>query len=277
MANKTGIQWCDSTLNLQMGCDGCELWGERNQPNTCYAGAITLAINDQGGNPHFPSVFNHPVIYPERAKYIQEWSDLTGKDRNDKPWLSGYPRMIFLNDMGDTFTKELDLHWLDEFIPQMEESPHIYLMLTKRVRRMTTFWQEYGRVPNNIWLGTTVTKNMNLNRARELMTIPAATHFVSFEPLLESVELRDVRPEWVIVGFESGRQSREGSPLWMRRLRDECSEREIPYFVKQMGGWSDHKGRMEDIPEDLRIRDVPKWNHLSWKGKTPPSFKQVSF
>jgi hypothetical protein len=22
---KTPIEWCDSTLNLQMGCDGCEL------------------------------------------------------------------------------------------------------------------------------------------------------------------------------------------------------------------------------------------------------------
>ena len=26
MANKTPIQWCDSTVNPAMGCDGCELW-----------------------------------------------------------------------------------------------------------------------------------------------------------------------------------------------------------------------------------------------------------
>lgn len=26
MANNTSIQWCDSTVNPIMGCDGCELW-----------------------------------------------------------------------------------------------------------------------------------------------------------------------------------------------------------------------------------------------------------
>ena len=27
MSVKTKIQWCDSTVNPTMGCDGCELWG----------------------------------------------------------------------------------------------------------------------------------------------------------------------------------------------------------------------------------------------------------
>ena len=27
MSIKTKIQWCDSTVNPTMGCDGCELWG----------------------------------------------------------------------------------------------------------------------------------------------------------------------------------------------------------------------------------------------------------
>ena len=26
MSAKTKIQWCDSTANPTMGCDGCELW-----------------------------------------------------------------------------------------------------------------------------------------------------------------------------------------------------------------------------------------------------------
>ena len=26
MGEQTAIQWADSTLNLSMGCDGCELW-----------------------------------------------------------------------------------------------------------------------------------------------------------------------------------------------------------------------------------------------------------
>ena len=26
MSVKTKIQWCDSTVNPTMGCDGCEIW-----------------------------------------------------------------------------------------------------------------------------------------------------------------------------------------------------------------------------------------------------------
>jgi hypothetical protein len=26
MGTKTAIEWCDSTINPVMGCDGCELW-----------------------------------------------------------------------------------------------------------------------------------------------------------------------------------------------------------------------------------------------------------
>ena len=276
MAVNTGIQYCDSTLNLQMGCDGCELWGDKFSPNTCYAGHIVTAMAEHE-NPNFPKLFGVPQIYPERAKYIQEWSDLSHRDRKGKVWLNGYPRIIFLNDMGDTFTKELDLHWMDEFIPQMEASPHIFLMLTKRVIRMTKFWKEYGKVPDNIWLGTSVTNKSNLGRARDLMEIEASTHFISAEPLLELVPFRDVLPEWLIVGFESGTRSRQGSPRWMRMVRDERAEQGLPFFVKQMGGTNNHHGQMSDLPKDLRIRQMPEWSHLQWKGKTPPKMAQISF
>ena len=38
MGDKSTIQWCDSTLNLQMGCDGCELWNHSRR--ICYAGRM---------------------------------------------------------------------------------------------------------------------------------------------------------------------------------------------------------------------------------------------
>jgi len=41
------IEWCDSTLNLQMGCDGCELWpGDEAPPERkrCYAGTTGSVV-----------------------------------------------------------------------------------------------------------------------------------------------------------------------------------------------------------------------------------------
>jgi hypothetical protein len=40
MAERTAIEWCDSTLNLQMGCDGCELTTGPG-PARCYAKVVT--------------------------------------------------------------------------------------------------------------------------------------------------------------------------------------------------------------------------------------------
>jgi len=38
MGKKTTIQWCDSTINPTMGCDGCELWDQNRK--SCYAGIL---------------------------------------------------------------------------------------------------------------------------------------------------------------------------------------------------------------------------------------------
>jgi protein gp37 len=273
MGEKTDIQWCDSTLNLQMGCDGCELW--ENKPNgrkSCYAGILT---EQYSGHPGFPKAFNQPVIYPERMNKAEKWKDLTGTNRIDKPQLNGSPRIIFLNDMGDGFTRLLDLDWMAPYIPRMEKTPHIYMMLTKRVKRMAEFWKNYGEVPDNIWLGTTITANENKKRGYDLIEISAKTKFISMEPLIESVSISEMvsNIQQVIIGFESGVGCRPGNPDWMRIIRDECSASGTAFFVKQMGGIRDHKGEIKDLPEDLRIRQIPSWNDLQWKGKYIPEIQ----
>jgi len=112
MSRETNIEWCDSSLNLMMGCDGCELWNPAKGIKHCYAGVLTERY--AGVNAGFPKSFDQPKIFRERIYDIAKWHDLTGKDRADKPWLNGMPRLIFLNDMGDTFTESLDLNWLAE-------------------------------------------------------------------------------------------------------------------------------------------------------------------
>jgi protein gp37 len=74
-----------------------------------------------------------------------------------------------------------------------------------------------------------------------------------------SLELID----WLIVGGESGPGHRPMSLDWARALRDECRDEcwqeadgSTALFVKQLGG-ARPGDRMEDLPEDLRIRDFP--------------------
>ena len=176
MAEQTPIEWSDSSCNGQMGCDGCELW-KPGQGGSCYAGVDVT--KKAGSNSGMPSDFGKPEIYPYRIIEACGWASLAGKKRPNKPWLDGLPRMIFLDDYGDTFTRSLDDaayvrslyqkakrgkgpkamssqrclamfstvvqavecggHWLDRFVPMMAASPHVWQILTKRPARMKRF------------------------------------------------------------------------------------------------------------------------------------------
>jgi protein gp37 len=54
MGLTTKIQWCDSTCNPTMGCDGCELWA--GAVKRCYAGTLhRLRGGRKGFSPTLPT------------------------------------------------------------------------------------------------------------------------------------------------------------------------------------------------------------------------------
>ena len=64
--------------------------------------------------------------------------------------------------------------------------------------------------------------------------------------------------DWVIVGGESGPNARPMHPDWVRSIHDQCAAAGVALFVKQMGGSRDKRGELFDLPDDLRIREVPQ-------------------
>lgn len=74
---------------------------------------------------------------------------------------------------------------------------------------------------------------------------------------------------WVIVGGESGHGARPFDLAWARDLRDQCQAAGVPFFLKQTGEnvvgdggvalrFRKKGGELDDIPEDLRIREFPE-------------------
>lgn len=119
----------------------------------------------------------------------------------------------------------------------------------------------------NVWLGVSVeNQRMFDQRVPLLLDTPATVRFLSCEPLLGPIELHaDMWPacsdqptdiHWVIVGGESGPTHRPFDPDWARALRDQCRAAGVPMFMKQLGG-ARPGSRLEDLPEDLRIREFP--------------------
>lgn len=63
--------------------------------------------------------------------------------------------------------------------------------------------------------------------------------------------------DWVIVGGESGHGARPMHPDWVRSLRDQCKDAEVPFFFKQWGEYKD--GANGGTP-------VSKWNMIGNDG-----------
>lgn len=114
----------------------------------------------------------------------------------------------------------------------------------------------------NVWLGVSVEDQKRFaERWPELAKTPAAVRFLSVEPLLEALEFHEccslcggwsvqgkrlqcercgalwsgVRPDWIIVGGESGPGARPCNVEWIRSIVRQCREAGVPCFVKQLG------------------------------------------
>lgn len=256
MGRHTGIQWCDSTVNPVMGCDGCELWSvDPKGRRTCYAG---LQHDKQRGK-GWTSKFLEPETFAGRMAEAAKFGDLAGMARAEKPWLDGYPRIIFISDMGDALSKRITFEFLrTEIVDNVTSEAgrrHIYIWLTKRPSRMAEFDQwmaerhEDERLwwPANLWAATTVTMPKAEPRADALRKVghEGTTRLISFEPILEEPDwdrcMESRQAEGRIHGAIFGGESGEPGVVTamdvdvIRRGVLACRRHGVAPFVKQLG------------------------------------------
>jgi protein gp37 len=263
MAKGTKIEWADDTVNAEMGCDGCELWDPKNKVRICYAGLQTERMLSKGPLKGWPPTFDQPKIFPGRIAAAARWKDLTGTERENKPWLNGLPRTIFVNDMGDTFAASLSIDWLAPELRIMAASPHNWILLTKRADRQREFSLRHT-LPGNVWAGVSITSPQD-QRLRYLMQTRARTRWVSYEPMLAPVDWRPwlggdgrVGLDWIIVGGASGPgyQSHMLNLTWLEDTVKQCRDANVALFVKQDS--SHRAGQQGRIPNELWVRQFPK-------------------
>ncbi len=269
MARETSIEWADSSLNLMMGCAGCELWNSRIR--ACYAGALH---DRYAGRRGWPKSFEEPALFLDRLPAALRWPDMTGMARPEKPWLDGRRRLVFLNDMGDTFTKGLPEDWLAPLLPQLAAAPHAWIVLTKRPEAMARFAVVH-EVPTNVWMLASVTSGTQRDRIecmrRLKRLLPCHTIGLSVEPMIDRIDPEGMEElDWIIVGGESNQGTHSARPLrleWVRELMDAC----VPtrFFLKQLGRHpfgldmreiqldDGHGGDWDHWPEWARVRQVP--------------------
>ncbi|MER9493039.1 DUF5131 family protein [Mesorhizobium sp. M0006] len=246
---ETSIEWTDATWNPVAGCTiltaGC---------TNCYAMRMAARLEAMGA--HKYSGLTRKT--GGRAKW-------TGRIRLDHASLSipeGWkrPRRVFVNSMSDLFHPDVPIEFVGEVWRVMAATPrHTYQILTKRPDKMMEIVPALQGLPN-VWLGTSVEDSRVLHRLDELRQVPAAVRFVSFEPLIGSVEGASLKGiHWAIVGGESGPNARPLEARWVDEIFDRCTDADTAFFFKQWGGKNKkvtgrvYRDRLWDDLPDLRI------------------------
>lgn len=249
MGDRTSIEWTDATWNPVTGCTkvstGCD---------HCYAASLAerrlrdvylrrLPIVDTPDNRVDPFAVR---LWPERLQQPARWLE---------------PRMVFVNSMSDLFHVDVpDSYVVEVFRVMLAVDRHIYQVLTKRPARATRFWRKHaklfdgGKIPEYIWIGTSIENQDVVFRADHLRDVPAAIRFLSCEPLLGHLRLNLSGIRWVIAGGESGLDYRRLNLGWVREIRDQCRKAKVAFFFKQVGGRTPKAGG--------RKLDGRTWNEL---------------
>lgn len=227
MGERTGIEWTNATWNpwrgcrkISPGCAHCYMFREQER----YGNNPFVVVRSK-------TTFTAPLT----------WSK---------------PRLVFTCSWSDFFIEEADA-WRDEAWEIIRSTPqHTYQILTKRpeniASRLPTSWP----MPN-VWLGVSIENAVFLGRADVLRKTPAALRFLSLEPLLGYLGELDLDGiGWVIVGGESGPGWRQMNLDWARNIRDACAVAQVPFFLKQLGGWPDKRGG------DKAVLDGRTWTEM---------------
>ena len=240
MAQNSSIEWTEATWNPTTGCTkvspGCA---------NCYAERMANRLKAM-----------------KQPRYATGFKLALQEDIVELPLRWKKPRVIFVNSMSDLFHKDVPIGFIKRCFEVMAEaSQHKFQVLSKRPERVAEVAGELNW-PENVWMGTSVENAKYVERIRVLQKIPAAVRFLSVEPLLGPVSrmpLKDIH--WVIVGGESGPKSRPMKIEWVRKVRDQCVSKGVPFFFKQWGAYG-ADGVRRSKKANGRELDGEEWSEM---------------
>lgn len=252
---KTKIEWATDTINCVTGCLGPEGKGPCDYcfGNNDFAPRLAGIERKHPGRTGYPTKGNpfYPTWHPNKLEAIRK--------------LRGKGKRIFLDSMSDLFGYGVDPAWIHKILDEVDWQPdQFFLMLTKSAENILPFLH-CRYIPQNLWIGVSVTKTEDLHRVRTLVkALPRVNKFISFEPLHGRIDppdtalaslLEDIR--WIIIGAETGNRKEKIIPemKWISELCWAADGQEIPVFLKDnlmsiVGGPA--RTLRQEFPEEMR-------------------------
>jgi protein gp37 len=272
--NPTNISWADYTWNPITGCSPCSP-GCAN----CYAKDLhdkrhKAYLEGKKVPACYAKPFNEITLFQER---------LNDPMRLRKP---STIFVCSMGDLFHPDVNFADITSI--FMAMRLCKQHTFVVLTKRPETMLSYFVRNKICLPNVWLGVTVCNQQEADeKIPLLLQTPAAHRFVSIEPMLGQVDLTQLktdykwphksetekinalfghgssarkeggcrfidremnRIEFVICGGETGKNARPMHPDWVRSLRDQCQEADVPFHFKSWGEWAPGSNFSDVIP-----------------------------
>lgn len=218
MAERSNIEWCDSTFNPWIGCTKVSPACDH-----CYAEAHmdTRLGRARWGAGHArmrtaDSYWRQPLRW-NRADFrccdvcgwrgeIAARMSLVCPNCGHDDSLETARRRVFCASLADVFDNEVSKHWRWGLFQLIRATPNLdWLLLTKRIGNAALMLDDaagaaegdfvgaatWTRKPwSNVWLGATICNQTEADRdIPKLLATPAAKRFVSIEPMLSHVTL----------------------------------------------------------------------------------------
>lgn len=241
MAGFSKIEWTDSTFNPWVGCTKIDRpKGAPSACDFCYAESWSKRSGHVkwGNNPRrrtTESYWRSPV----------KWNDGAAKFQREH----GRRQRVFCASLADVFDNQVDPTWRSDLWRLIRQCQNLdWQLLTKRPQNIKKMLpKDWGRGYANVWLGTTAEDaDAYQQRGHHLLDVPAAVHFVSYEPAmgpLGPLPIAGKVPHWIIIGGESGvsaEKTRPTRPQWVRDAIAECYRVGSAPFLKQWGRYANN-------------------------------------
>jgi protein gp37 len=277
MSDNSSIEWTDTTWNPTTGCNrvspGCD---------HCYAMTLAKRLKAMGsakyqtdGDPRTSGPGFGVAVHPDsldaplhwrkpRRVFVNSMSDLF----HDKVPTEFIAQVFAVMALAPQHTFQVLTKRHARMRSVLSNDLFFELVGDEVEKRATDDWRVQWPLPN-VWIGVSVeTQQWADIRVPALLGTPAAVRFLSCEPLLGPIDLHfcggvdALWPDWsggpgggtgaphpivdwVIAGGESGDDARPVDAGWIRWIRDQCDEAEVPFLFKQWGGRTPKAGGRE--------------------------------